>query len=181
MRQDDILKKILGTLAIDEVKNDERYTPRIVEVKRYKKILKDGNEVERIKYKRMFSPLPPSYIMKAMNMHPVGGFEASHKKNPRFVNCSPTFKKRHGKWIWVRAILKRTLNKVAIALIKEGQKKVLFNSFGFILPEYKKTIRVPVPNKHYYKHAGYQLGYQYKAIPKGFKEIGRKIVVINED
>lgn len=181
MEPDKIVKKILGILAIDDVKNDERYSPRIVEVKRYKKILKDGNEVERIKYKRMFNSLPPSHVMKGMGMNPVGGFESSHKKNPRPVNCSPTFKKRHGKWIWVRAILKRTLNKVAIALIKEGQKKVIFNSFGFVINEYKKTIRVPVPTKLYYKHAGYQLGYQYKHIPKGFKEIGRKIVVINED
>lgn len=181
MESDKIVKKILGTLAIDDVRNDERYSSRIVEVKRYKKILKDGNEVERIKYKRMFNPLPPSHIMKGMNMNPVGGYASSYKKNPRPVNCSPTFKKRHGKWIWVRAMLKRTLNRVAIALIKEGQKKAIFNSFGFVLSEYKKTIRVPTPDKIHYKHAGYQQGWQYKYIPKGFKEIGRKIVVINED
>lgn len=181
MGPDKIVEKIINTLAIDDVRNDERYSPRIIEVKRYKKILKDGNEVERIKYKKMFNPLPPNHVMKGMNMNLVGGFESSHKKNPRPVNCSPTFKKRHGKWIWIRAMLKRTLNKVAIALIKEGQKKAIFNSFGFIMPEYKKTMRVPVPDKLNYKHAGYQQGYQYKHIPKGFKEIGRKIVVINED
>lgn len=163
MEDDKGIKKILSQVRAYDFRNDPNYSPRVIEIE-YERKRDDGSIVKRIKTKNISNPPMPSDIRRVMGLNPILN-ENLLKKYPRPCNNSPKYhRRRNGKMVWVRPLLKRVLNSMAINLIKEGLKVHLIDIRGLIKKEYKKTQLIPIPFKGadstYPK--GWKVGYSQK-------------------
>ena len=121
--------------------DDPNYVPRVIRTTR-QKVRSDGTTKE-VEYKYFTTPLstldrktledmgrlPHQTMVGVPNPNNI-----SHRKNPRIVNNSPKYKTIRGKRKQVRPIPIKVLSKEAVANLKLGNKHLVINEKGKLIP-----------------------------------------------